>query len=175
ESVYQLAAPVSQDVLARLCLKSSHGLDHIVANDRGVAPDWLLQRARHHVLLRRVHHVTKEIACRHRLEGLCVCHVRAAPEQECVGILHQRNEARPDVIVPIGNRPSAMFEPAISILVLTSGGLYNAVQRHELGYNELSHVSLPCVGQNGWAVIYTSNESGQNRQDAYTVRVSTAL
>jgi len=44
EGVDEMAAAVRQDVLSGLFLQCTHRLDHVAANDRKVAPRWLLQR-----------------------------------------------------------------------------------------------------------------------------------
>src|SRR5205814_911509 len=82
--------------------------------------------------------------------------------------LHALAEARADVVAPIGPGPAAVLESAVAVLVLSAGRLHDAVERHELGDDELSHMMV--FGEEGrvvcrrtvrgwWTVfICTSNE-----------------
>src|SRR6185437_13348970 len=85
----------------------------------------------------------------------------------------------PDVIVPVGPGPAAVLKPAIAIFILAAGCLDHAVQRNELGHNELSHGmrlrdGTWIVGVSGAlrglrtgppeVFIHTSNERGFDRQ-----------
>ena len=47
--------------------------------------------------------------------------------------------ARADVVVPVGQRPAAVLESAVAVFVLSARRLHHAVQRHELGNDQLSH------------------------------------
>lgn len=51
QGVDKLAAAVGQNALARLRLQCAYRLDRVLADDRGVAPRWLLEGPRNHVLL----------------------------------------------------------------------------------------------------------------------------
>jgi hypothetical protein len=68
-----------------------------------------------------------------------VRYIRAAAKQKGIYILHQLDEGPADVIVPVGQCPSAVLEPSISIFVFATRRLHHAVQRHELVNNQLSH------------------------------------
>src|SRR5687768_14520336 len=59
QGVDELAAAVRYDRPAWLRLQCAYRLDHVVADDRRVAPDRLVERARNHVFLGRIHHVAK--------------------------------------------------------------------------------------------------------------------
>jgi hypothetical protein len=79
------------------------------------------------------------VARGHRLERRRVRHIRPSTQQQRIDLLHQRQEGLADVIVPVGQCPAAVLEPSISILVFATRRLHHAVQRHELGDNQLSH------------------------------------
>jgi len=142
QGVDELAAAVGQNILARLRLQCTHRLDHVVADDRSVAPRWLLERLRYHVLLRWIHEIAERVARRHRLERLGVRHVGAPTQQESIYIFHQLAEMPANVIVPVRQRPAAVLKPAISILILAARRLHHAVHCHELVNDQLSHNSF---------------------------------
>ena len=83
--------------------------------------------------------IAERIAGRHRLERLGVSDVRASAEEQRVDVLHQREEACADVVVPVGHRPAAVLEATIAILVLAARRLNHAVQGDELRHNQFSH------------------------------------
>jgi hypothetical protein len=68
--------------------------------------------------------------------------IRAPAKQECVGILHRFGECLADVVVPVGNRPAAILESAVSIFVFAPRRLDHAVQAREFVHDQLSHWAL---------------------------------
>ena len=141
---HQLAAAIGHDVLARLGLERPDRLDDVVADDRRVAPDRLLKRARHDVLLRRVHEVAERIARRHRLEGSRMGLIGAPAQEEGIDVLHRLEEGDADVVVPVRDGPAAVGEAPVAILVLAARGLHHAVEAHELVHDQLAHSVFLC-------------------------------
>src|SRR5919106_6268859 len=80
--VEELARAVEEDVLAGLLLQLPHRARHVVADDRGVAPDRFLQRARDNVLLGRSERILGRIG----LERLAVDHIGAPAEEQRIDL-----------------------------------------------------------------------------------------
>ena len=88
-------------------------------------------------------------------------------EEERVDVLHQREEVRADVVVPVGDGPSAVLEPAITIFILAARRLNDSVQRYELGHDQLSHRPFQLRD-----LVHTNTRSGMDRQSHATMCVS---
>lgn len=58
-----------------------------------------------------VHHIAEWIARRHRFESTDVYLVRAPAQEKCVNLLYYREEAFPDIVVPVRHRPPAVCNP----------------------------------------------------------------
>src|SRR5687768_14341349 len=68
----------------------------------------------------------------------CVTYV-FRPRGKGVGAQHDPVEALADVIVPVRDRTAAVLESSVGIFVLAAGRLHDAVERDELGNDQLSH------------------------------------
>ena len=75
--------------------------------------------------------------------------VRSASEQDLVG--GEVNLARDLAhhLVPVADRPAAVLEPSVAILVGPAGRLHHAVEGHERRHHQLSHLRLLVVAVTG--------------------------
>src|SRR4029077_12406113 len=83
------------------------------------------------------------VAVGHWLEGGAMALPRLASKEQGIALTDSLAKKRANVVVPVGPRPSTLSEAALGIFVLAAGGLHDAVQRHELGHDNLAHALTP--------------------------------
>ncbi len=133
QGMNQHAAAIDDDVQAGLGFQAAYFLDHMAANQGGVAPGrGRGQGGGNHVLRHAVHEIAKRVTGWHGFKCPAVDLPGFAPQQQRVTVAHFLKEVRANVIMPERSGPPAVGEAALGIFFCPTRRLHDSVQRHKL-------------------------------------------